>query len=157
MLYFLYDSEINNNSKKVGCLSLKEVNGKIVNSKFIQDSFELDEDISIKWKWADLNKENHVFVGKDNIPEILIPYVSILKESFDKKEFSEINNKNKEQIDPYLKDLESMVNMFKKFIEFTNDPSKVHEFKEFNEFIIKHSLKDYQVEDWLIDMENLFS
>jgi len=156
MVYFLYDYIVVDNLKKISCLSLKEKNGKIIDSKLIQETIELNEDISIKWPWSKLNRENHILIKKDIVPDMLIPYVSILKESLDHKTLNHEKNIDKEDYPDYKKELKAAIVMFNKFIEFNNNPEKVFEFQEFNDFKTKYLLNDYEIEDWLIDMEDLF-
>jgi len=160
MIYYLYDMRKEKDKKIVSCLCLKEDNGVIVDSKIIKEEFALNQKLTDKWSWAS-TASNHFYIGHSDIPDKLLSYVKILQESLD-SELKEDNvnsvnvvNENEKDLS-YKKELSYIIRMFTKFIEYSTHPEKTEEFKEFEDFIQKHNLKDYLIEDWLLDMQEIY-
>jgi len=151
MIYFLYGVSKDKDKKTVSCLCLKEDSGKIIDSKIIKETFNLNENIKNKWPWAKTG-EGHFYIGKSEIPDILIPYIKVVQESLDSENSQKEDSHKAED---YKEELRIAIKFVQTFLKFSENPEMVKEFKEFEDFKIKYGLNDYLIEDWLIDMEEL--
>lgn len=171
MIYFIYKKEENNGIHEVACLAINVEDNKVIDTKIIKESFLKDENFSTKWTWSDLTLENHSMLDnfKDSISQ---DYFFLAHKILDKALSSNIKSsflnittgdliekfKELEDIDKNIKiEISKNILMFKAFMFFNENPEEIYDFPLFLELKEKTGNSDYMIEDWISDMEELYS
>ena len=177
MNMYIYKQDVRGEEKVVVCLELSvstlDTNSndfKINNSKIHKLKLKNNDKIINHWNWVSGSKEHIFLINNTQLPEKIASFTMELIDSAiidmfkisDKPLFLSLTRNdlyNKYGIDDNNQDLLYRVKMeenyilFKAFIYFNENPDFLEEFPIFREFVLDNKLENYEVEDWLSDME----
>jgi len=155
MVYFIYDNHLLSNGNNLyACIAINKKSDGSTESKFTSIEINENDDILEKWPWL---KSNNTYNIKVYVPEDFISYISLVQDFLLTYENKEITNSNVQVEDKHLEELRNAVLYIKYFLYFNENPGNINEFELFYEFKEKYGLgDDYLLEDWLVEMEELF-
>lgn len=176
MNMYIYKQEIRGDNKVVVCLELKvttedidSIDLKIEDSKIHKIKLDKNEKIVDHWNWVKKNKY-HIFLVNNSIAlpdkissfclEIIDNAISDMFLTDNKPLFlsltrADLIEKYKTESGSllYRVKMEENYILFKAFLYFTENPEYVSSFPIFEEFVKDNKLENYEIEDWLSDME----